>query len=163
MDRSPEGVSILQADFERDLSSLASSELALYNELAVLVRQEHESVVSGDMEALLSILTDKQDVISRQERIQEGWNSLCGEIGLEEGREGPVFWEKIAGYLGNTATAELKSSLVAIRDTARRVLDEEMVVQDLLEVHVKELRKQMLQLSRAKKAVRGYTAHGGMI
>lgn len=142
---------------------MASSELALYNELAVLVRQERECVVSGDMESLLSILTDKQDVISRQERIQEGWNSLCGEIGLEEGREGPVFWEKIADFLGNSATAELKSSLAAIRDTARRVLDEELEVQELLELHVKDLRQQMLQLSRAKKAVRGYSAHGGMI
>ncbi|NLB83502.1 MAG: flagellar protein FlgN [Synergistaceae bacterium] len=153
----------MQADFERDLSALASSELALYNELAVLVRQEHECVVSGDMESLLSILTDKQDVISRQERVQEGWNSLCGEIGLEEGREGPVFWEKIADLLDNSGTEELKSSLVAIRDTARRVLDEEMEVQKLLEVHVKDLRRQMLQLSRAKKAVRGYSANGGMI
>ncbi|GAB1486781.1 hypothetical protein MASR2M79_18320 [Aminivibrio sp.] len=153
----------MQADFEGDLSSLASSELALYNELAVLVRQEHKCVLSGDMESLLSVLADKQDVISRQELIQEGWNSFCWKIGLEEGREGPDFWEKIGSFLGSSVTAELKASLTAIRDTARRVLDEELEVQELLEVHVKDLRRQMLQLSRGKKAVRGYTANGGMI
>ncbi len=153
----------MPADFETDLSSLVSSELALYNELAVLVRQENECVSSGNMESLLSILADKQDVISRQERIQEGWNFFCGGIGLEEGREGPSFWEKIGNLLGNSGTSELKSSLAVIRDTAKGVLEEEMKVQELLEAHVKDLRMQMLQLSRGKKAVRGYSANGGLI
>lgn len=140
-----------------------ASELALYNELSILVEKESECVRAGNIEALLSILAEKQDVISRQERIQEGWNTVCGGLGLTEGREGPVFWEKVAAMLGPDGTGDLKASLAVIRDVAGRVLEEEQKVQALLEEHVSELRKEMLRLNQGKKAVHGYYKSGGTI
>ena len=59
----------MQADLEKKLSSLVSSELALFNELALLVEKEEECVLQEDMECLLNVLQEKQDVISRQEKI----------------------------------------------------------------------------------------------
>ncbi|MPL96815.1 hypothetical protein SDC9_42999 [bioreactor metagenome] len=157
----PRGGSTLQDDFRENLSSLASTELALYNELALLVQKEGECVRSGNLDCLLSILVEKQDVISRQELVQEGWNTICSGLGLSEGRDGPVFWEKVASLLGPDGTDDLKASLVVIRDVAGSVLEEEQEVQTLLEEHVADLRKEMLRLNRGKKAVHGYYKSGG--
>jgi hypothetical protein len=151
----------LQDDFSENLSSLVSTELALYNELAFLVQKEGELVKSGDMEGLLAILAEKQDVISRQELVQEGWNNICSGLGISEGRDGPVFWEKVASLLGTDGADDLKESLAVIRDTAGAVLEDELKVQALLEDHVEELRKEMLRINKGKKAVRGYTRSGG--
>ena len=60
----------MQANLESVLSSLVASELALFNELALLVEKEEECVRSEDMEGLLALLQEKQDVISRQDKIQ---------------------------------------------------------------------------------------------
>lgn len=151
----------MQDDFSENLSSLVSTELALYNELAFLVQKEGELVKSGDMEGLLAILAEKQDVISRQELVQEGWNNICSGLGISEGRDGPVFWEKVASLLGTDGADDLKESLAVIRDTAGAVLEDELKVQALLEDHVEELRKEMLRINKGKKAVRGYTRSGG--
>ncbi|MGI6784904.1 MAG: flagellar export chaperone FlgN [Aminivibrio sp.] len=151
----------MQDDFSENLSSLVSTELALYNELAFLVQKEGELVKSGDMEGLLAILAEKQDVISRQELVQEGWNNICSGLGISEGRDGPVFWEKVASLLGTDGADVLKESLAVIRDTAGAVLEDELKVQALLEDHVEELRKEMLRINKGKKAVRGYTRSGG--
>lgn len=151
----------MQDDFSENLSSLVSTELALYNELAFLVQKEGELVKSGDMEGLLAILAEKQDVISRQELVQEGWNNICSGLGISEGRDGPVFWEKVASLLGTDGAGDLKESLAVIRDTAGAVLEDELKVQALLEDHVEELRKEMLRINKGKKAVRGYTRSGG--
>jgi DNA-binding winged helix-turn-helix (wHTH) protein len=151
----------LQDDFSENLSSLVSTELALYNELAFLVQKEGELVKSGDMEGLLAILAEKQDVISRQELVQEGWNNICSGLGISEGRDGPVFWEKVVSLLGTDGADVLKESLAVIRDTAGAVLEDELKVQALLEDHVEELRKEMLRINKGKKAVRGYTRSGG--
>ncbi len=151
----------MRDDFRENLASLVSTELALYNELAFLVRKESECVKSGDIEELLAILSEKQDVISRQELVQEGWNTMCCGLGICEGRDGPVFWEKVAGLLGPVGADDLKASLAVIRDVAGKVLDEELEVQALLEEHVEELRKEMLRINRGKNAVRGYSRSGG--
>jgi hypothetical protein len=151
----------LPDDFWENLSSLASTELALYNELALLVQKEGECVRSGDIDCLLSILVEKQDVISRQELVQEGWNTIRAGFGLSEGRDGPVFWEKVAALLGPDGTDDLKASLAVIRDVAGSVLEEEQKVQNLLEEHVADLRKEMLRLNQGKKAVHGYYKSGG--
>lgn len=156
----PEG-STLPDDFQENLSSLVSTELALYNELAFLVQKESECVKSGDIEGLLAILAEKQDIISRQELVQEGWNSMCSGLGISEGRDGPVFWEKVSALLGSEGAEDLKTSLGVIRDVAGKVLEEELEVQELLEEHVEDLRKEMLRINKGKKAVRGYTRSGG--
>lgn len=109
----------------------------------------------------LYILVEKQDVISRQELVQEGWNTICTSLGISEGRDGPVFWEKVASLLGPDGTDDLKASLAVIRDVAGSVLEEEQEVQTLLEEHVADLRKEMLRLNRGKKAVHGYYKSGG--
>ena len=150
-------------DFQNNLASLASTELALYNELAALVGKEMELVRSGDLEGLLAILTEKQDIISRQELVQEGWNTLCSKLGSTEGRDGPVFWDKVAAQLGPVGTDDLKASLAVIRDTAGKVLEEELKVQALLEECVEDLRRQMIELNRGKKAVKGYIKAGGSL
>ena len=148
-------------DFQQNLSSLVSTELALYNELALLVQKERECVISGDMEGLLNILTEKQDVISRQERVQEGWNNMCSSLGISEGRDGPVFWEKVSALLGSVNTGDLKTSLAVIREVAGKVLEDELEVQALLEEHIEDLRDEMLRIHKGKKAVRGYNRSGG--
>ncbi len=151
----------MQADLEEVLSSLVSSELALFNELALLVEKEEERVVAEDMEGLLQVLQEKQDVISRQEKIQEGWSNLASSLGLSEGRSGPAFWSDIGDMLGDGAE-DLKASLSVIRDVAGKVLEQECRVQSILEKHVESLRKQMASLSRGKKALQGYSKSGGV-
>lgn len=148
-------------DFQQNLSSLVSTELALYNELALLVQKERECVISGDMEGLLNILTEKQDVISRQERVQEGWNNMCSSLDISEGRDGPVFWEKVSALLGSVGSGDLKTSLAVIREVAGKVLEDELEVQALLEEHIEDLREEMLRIHKGKKAVRGYNRSGG--
>ena len=86
---------------------------------------------------------------------------MCCGLGICEGRDGPVFWEKVAGLLGPVGADDLKASLAVIRDVAGKVLDEELEVQALLEEHVEELRKEMLRINRGKNAVRGYSRSGG--
>lgn len=150
-------------DFQKNLASLAATELALYNELAALVDKEMELVRSGNLEELLEVLTEKQDIISRQELVQEGWNTLCIKLGSTEGRDGPVFWDKVAAHLGPVGADDLKASLAVIRDTAGKVLEEELKVQALLEECVEDLRQQMIQLDRGKQAVKGYIKAGGSL
>ncbi len=154
--------SILRADLEKALSSLVASELALFNELSLLVEKEEECVRAEDMEALLSILQEKQDVISRQESIQEGWGSIASSLGISEGRDGPSFWDFLSAHLGEEGANDLKASLSVIRDVAGKVLEQEVRVQALLEQHVESLRKQMAQVSRGKKALHGYSKAGGV-
>ncbi|MFA7621958.1 MAG: flagellar export chaperone FlgN [Aminobacteriaceae bacterium] len=150
-----------RADLEEILSSLVSSELALFNELALLVEKEEECVIAEDMKCLLDVLQEKQDVISRQEKIHEQWSSISSSMGLQEGRDGPEFWSKLGELLGDGAT-DLKASLSVIRDVAGKVLEQEMHVQDLMEKHVESLRKQMAGISRGKEALRGYSKSGGV-
>ncbi len=150
----------MQAELEKTLSSLVASELALFNELAFLVEKEEERVCDGDMDGLLAILQEKQDVISRQEKIQEGWASLSCALGLSEGRDGPSFWSSLADKLGEGRAKDLKASLSVIHDVAGRVLEHESRVQALLEEHVEDLRKQMAQISQGKKALHGYSKSG---
>ncbi len=150
-----------RADLEEILSSLVSSELALFNELALLVEKEEECVLAEDMKCLLDVLQEKQDVISRQEKIHEQWSSISSSMGLQEGRDGPEFWSKLGELLGDGAT-DLKASLSVIRDVAGKVLEQEMHVQDLMEKHVESLRKQMAGISRGKEALRGYSKSGGV-
>jgi len=151
----------LQADLEKTLSSLVSSELALFNELALLVEKEEECVLKEDMECLLEVLQEKQDVISRQEKIHEGWSSISSSFGLSEGRDGPSFWSRLGELLGEGAD-DLKASLSVIRDVAGKVLEQEIRVQGLLEKHVDSLRNQMARVSRGKKALQGYSKAGGV-
>lgn len=150
-----------RADLEEILSSLVSSELALFNELALLVEKEEECVLAEDMKCLLDVLQEKQDVISRQEKIHEQWSSISSSMGLQEGRDGPEFWSKL-GELLEEGAADLKASLSVIRDVAGKVLEQEMHVQDLMEKHVESLRKQMAGISRGKEALRGYSKSGGV-
>ncbi len=151
----------MPADLENVLSSLVSSELALFNELALLVDKEEECVLAEDMECLLTVLQEKQDVISRQEKIHEEWSSVSASLGISEGRDGPVFWSHLGELLGDGAD-DLKSSLSVIRDVAGRVLEQEIRVQTILEQHVDALRKQMAQVSQGKKALHGYSKSGGV-
>ncbi len=150
-----------RADLEEILSSLVSSELALFNELALLVEKEEECVLAEDMKCLLDVLQEKQDVISRQEKIHEQWSSISSSMGLQEGRDGPEFWSKL-GELLEDGAADLKASLSVIRDVAGKVLEQEMHVQSLMEKHVESLRKQMAGISRGKEALRGYSKSGGV-
>lgn len=151
----------MQADLEKTLSSLVSSELALFNELALLVEKEEECVLQEDMERLLDVLQEKQDVISRQEKIHEGWRSISSSLGLSEGRDGLSFWSHLGELLGEGAS-DLKASLSVIRDVAGKVLEQETRVQGLLEKHVDSLRSQMVRASRGKKALQGYSKAGGV-
>ena len=151
----------MQADLEKKLSSLVSSELALFNELALLVEKEEECVLQEDMECLLNVLQEKQEVISRQEKIHEGWSFISSSRGSSEGRDGPSFGSRLGELLGEGAD-DFKSSLSVIRDVAGNVLEQEIRVQGLLEKHVDSLRSQMAQVSRGKKALTGYSQAGGV-
>ena len=150
-----------QADIREVLSSLASSELALFNELALLVEKEEECVLAEDMKCLLTVLQEKQDVISRQEKIHEQWSSLSTSMGLQEGRDGPIFWGRLGELLGDGAE-DLKASLSVIHDVAGKVLEQEIRVQELMEKHLESLRSQMAGLSRGKEALKGYSKSGGV-
>jgi hypothetical protein len=152
----------LQDDVFGKVKNLLTLELSLYNTLRKMVLREMEAIVlNEDMEELLSILQEKQDVISRLQLLVDSWADTLPMLKLEESRGTADFWEKLAAFFPAEQAAELKAALVETRAAGEELTEAEKRVQVELEKHVQQLRDKMLQMTRGRSAVIGYAKMGG--
>ena len=147
--------------FVETVNSLVEEELKLYQSLAELVDCEEEKVNTSDMEGLLEILQQKQAIISHQELLLERWNQISAELGLAEGREGPVFWNALAARIGENGYNQVVRRIDEIRELGQILLDRERQIRQNLEEHLAEMRKTLVNLGKNRAAMRGYSQSMG--
>lgn len=153
----------MPTEFVETVNSLVEEELKLYQSLADLVDCEEEKVNTSDMEGLLEILQQKQSIISRQEVLLERWNQISAELGLAEGREGPVFWNALATRIGENGYNQVVRRIDEIRELGQILLDRERQIRQNLEGHIAEMRKTLVNLGKNRAAMRGYSQNMGSL
>ena len=137
-------------------------EQGMYDTLRKMVSREMEAIVlNGDMEELLSILQEKQEVISRLQLLSDSWVDVIPSLGLEESRGMSGFWEKLAALFSAEASGEFSHILSETRSAAEDLMEAEAKVQTELEKHVEQLREKMLQMKQGRSAFIGYAKMGG--
>jgi hypothetical protein len=152
----------LRDDVLSKVKDLLTLELGLYTALRKIVLREMEAVVlNEDMEELLTILQEKQDVISRLQLLVDSWADALPMPELEESRGTEGFWERLAALFPDEETAELRALLAETRAAGEEVTEAEKRVQVELEKHVQQLRGKMLQMTRGRSALIGYAKMGG--
>lgn len=148
-------------EFDEAVNSLVDEELSLYHSLAALVDCEEEKIKTSDMEGLLEVLQQKQSVISRQEVLLERWNEISAELGLDGGREGPMFWNALASRIGENGYNQIVRRIDEIRELGQTLLDREKEIRQNLEEHLAEMRKTLVKLGKNRVAMRGYSQSMG--
>jgi hypothetical protein len=144
------------------VKNLLTLELGLYTTLRKMVLREMEAVVLNEnMEELLTILQEKQDVISRLQLLVDSWGDTFPMLKLEENRGTEGFWEKLAEFIPEEHTAELKALLAETRAAGEELTEAEKRVQTELEKHIQQLRGKMRQMTRGRSAAIGYAKMGG--
>jgi hypothetical protein len=152
----------LQDDTLTRVKNLLSQEKGIYDTLRVMVSRELEAILlHGDMEELLSILQEKQEVISRLQLLADAWTDVFPLLGLEESRGTSGFWEKLSELFIEEENVEFKQILLETRTQAEDVMKIEEKVQVELEKHVQQLRGKMLQLQQGRSAFTGYAKMRG--
>ena len=152
----------MQDDVLTKVKNLLTLELGLYTTLRKMVLREMEAVVlNEDMEELLSILQEKQDVISRLQLLVDSWSDALPMLEMKESRGTESFWEKLAALFPKEQTAELSVLLAETRAAGQELTEAEKRVQAELEKHVQQLRGKMLQMTRGRSALLGYVKMGG--
>jgi hypothetical protein len=127
-----------------------------------MVSRELEAIVlDGDMEKLLSILQEKQNVISRLQLLSDAWGDALPMLGLEELRGTSGFWEKLSTLFPEKESVEFDQVLSKTRSAAEDLMDAEKNVQTELEKHVEQLRSRMLQVTHGRSAFINYAKMGG--
>jgi hypothetical protein len=145
-----------------EVKNLLNLELNLYNTLRKMVSRELEAIIlDGDMEKLLSILQEKQDVISQLQLLSDTWGDALPMLGLEELRGASGFWEKLSALFSEKRSAEFNQVLSKTRSAAEDLMNAEKTVQAELEKHVDHLRSRMLQVTRGRGAFINYAKLGG--
>ncbi|MDR3331564.1 MAG: flagellar protein FlgN [Synergistaceae bacterium] len=139
------------------VKSLIEEELCLYKSLAELVDTEEEKVDTSDMEGLLRVLEEKQSIISRQEVLLERWNEISFSLGIEDGREGPVFWNALSSRIGESGYNQVVKHIDEIRELGQGLLDRESQIRGKLEEHLSDMRKTLLSMGRNRVAMKGYS------
>lgn len=140
-----------------NVSALVDEELSLYQSLGKLVDEEETKVIESDMEGLLSVLRDKQSVISRQEMLLEKWNEISASLGLDEGREGALFWNALSQKIGENGCKQITARIDEIREMGQKLLDRESIIRGKLEANLAEMRETLLRMGRNRSALRGYS------
>lgn len=148
---------------KEQLYELLSLEKALYEELDHMVSEEERHVQEKDWSALLAVLQEKQNLISRQEILQESWKGFSSLLDVNGGRESPAFWDAVAKRVGESAYKEMKTLIYELRSLAAGALERERRVQEILENHLEDLRKRMLQMQQGKQAFQGYLKSGSSV
>jgi hypothetical protein len=96
-------------------------------------------------------------VISRQEDLLERWNHISSDLGLAEGREGPVFWNAIADRIGENGYNHIVKRIDEIRELGQSLLNREGRIRKNLEENLAEMRKTLLSMGRNRAAMKGYS------
>ena len=137
-------------------------EQGMYDTLRKMVSREMEAIVLNvDMEELLSILQEKQEVISRLQLLSDSWVDLIPALGLEDLRGTSGFWEKLAALFSTEESGEFAKILLEARSAAENLMEAEARVQTELEKHVEQLREKMLSMKQGRSAFIGYAKMGG--
>ncbi|MDR1377006.1 MAG: flagellar protein FlgN [Synergistaceae bacterium] len=145
-----------------EVKKLLNLELDIYKTLRTMVSRELEAIVlDGDMEKLLSILQEKQNVISRLQLLSDAWGDALPMLGLEELRGTSGFWEKLSTLFPEKESVEFDQVLSKTRSAAEDLMDAEKNVQTELEKHVEQLRSRMLQVTHGRSAFINYAKMGG--
>jgi len=146
----------LPVKLEDLVAGLLRQELDLYRLLRSRIDAELEAIDGDDMDLLMSILQEKQSIISRQELLMERWGDVSSELGISEGRDEPVFWKALASAVGERGYEGLISRVREIQDLVSASIDFENVAQEKMAGKLSELRSRMSRVANGKKAVRGY-------
>lgn len=154
-----QGVLTLQVD-EKILIDLINSESELYSQLLSLAPQAMSFIDSEDMEGLLTVLQEKQKIISKIELLSDSWDEVGARFGMPHGRVETDFWDKFMNVIPEKISSTLKTSLVQMRAIAENVLSADKVAQEVLEGYVNNLRARMAQVSNGRNAFKGYATVG---
>jgi DNA-binding transcriptional regulator GbsR (MarR family) len=146
----------------KEVKKLLNLELDIYHTLSKMVSRELEAIIlDGDMEKLLSILQEKQDIISRLQLLSDAWADALPMLGLEDLRGTAGFWEKLSALFSEEQSAELDETLSKTRFAAEELMAAEKTVQTELEKHVEQLRGKMRQVTHGRSAFINYAKMGG--
>jgi len=127
-----------------------------------MVTRELEAILlHEDMEELLSILNEKQEVISRLQLLADSWTDVHPLLGTNEQRGTLSFWDKLSELFPEEQAAELSSILSEARAAAEDLMEAEKNVHTELEKHIKKLREKMLGFKHGRSAAIGYAKMGG--
>jgi len=152
----------LQDDVLAKVKNLLALERDIYGTLRKMVSLELEAILlHKDMEELLSILTEKQEVISRLQLLADSWMDTLPFLEADELRGTPSFWSKLSSLFSEEQAAELNGVLSETRAAAEDLMEAEKNVQDELEKHVQQLREKMLEVKHGRAAFVGYAKMGG--
>ena len=152
----------MRDDTLEEVKKLLNLELNLYNTLRKMVSRELEAIIlDGDMEKLLSILQEKQDVISQLQLLSDACADALPVLGLEELRGTSGFWEKLSTLFPEEQSIEFNQILLETRSAAEDLMDAEKTVQTELEKHVEQLRSRMREMTHGRSAFINYAKMGG--
>ncbi|MDR1377494.1 MAG: flagellar protein FlgN [Synergistaceae bacterium] len=144
------------------VKNLLKLELGIYGTLRKMVSRELEAIIlDKDMEELLSILQEKQELISRLQLLADTWLDAFPSLGLAEVRGTSGFWEKLGALFSGEESAEFDQILSETRAAAENLMVAEAKVQEELEKHVQQLRDKMLQMTQGRSAFVNYAKMGG--
>ena len=134
----------------------------MYGTLRRMVSRELEAILlHGNMEELLSILNEKQEVISRLQLLADSWTDALVFLGIDELRGTSGFWNKLSELFSEEEAADLNNILSETRAAAEDLMEAEKNVQTELEKHAQQLRDKMLEFKHGRSAVIGYAKMGG--
>ena len=134
----------------------------MYETLRGMVSRELEAILlHKDMEELLSILNEKQEVISRLQLLADSWMDALPFLKTDELRGTPGFWSKLGTLFSEEQAAELNDIVSKTRAAAEDLMEAEKSVQTELEKHVQQLREKMLEVKHGRAAFIGYAKMGG--
>ena len=152
----------MQDDALDKVKKLLTLEDELYGTLREMVSRELEAILlNKDMEELLSILTEKQEIISRLQLLADSWMDALPVLGIDELRGTSGFWNKLGALFSEEQAAELDDVLSKTRTAAEDLMEAEKNVQTELEKHVQQLRDKMLEFKHGRSAAIGYAKMGG--
>lgn len=152
----------MRDDLPGKIKALLFEELGLYHALRTMVSRELEAIVlDRDMEALLSILQEKQALISQLQILTDSWNDVLSESGLGGARGADGFWDQLQALLPEAHTGEFSRLLQETRTAAEDLMKGEARAQEELEKHLGGLREKLVSMNRGREAVVGYTKMGG--
>lgn len=144
------------------VKTLLTLESDIYKTLRKMVTRELEAILlHEDMEELLSILSEKQEVISRLQLLADSWTDVHPLLGMDEQRGTLSFWDKLSELFPEEQATELNSILSEARAAAEDLMEAEKSVHTELEKHIQKLREKMLGFKQGRSAAIGYAKMGG--